>query len=443
MYRLAWVFFLAGVACSDGGVRRIEPEVVPRCGDGIAQADEACDGSDLKGATCVSAGFEAGTLVCGPNCQLATTACTRRCGNGMLDPLETCDGTLGLGTCGTFGTERCSSSCAVDRQGCVSAPYEVGPFLDVAKGGLGWVADLPPYGAPDLVLAVPAFARVEAFAWVQGSGFANTSRKLSFQRDPRAAAALDNDGDGLVDVATVNANGAVDVYRAGASASSLRIVADAGCAGGAFLPSAADPRRLAIAGCEGDGGVWILSAGAVRKLEVGPGAVAAGRFVGDGALDLLVASSAGVQIFDGAQGDAGPSLPFTADLREVAAGDFDGDGDVDLAGLDDAGVTVFENAGSSFAVARSFPLTGAQHLRVHDLDGDGRLDVGFAQGTDWVAKRNVGGFTFTEFRAPLGAGPWVSLNLADVDGDGDADVAVTVPTGAESTRTRVLLNRVR
>lgn len=442
MYRLAWVI-LTVTACSGGNVRRIEPEVLPKCGDGVAQADEGCDGSDLKGATCVTAGFEAGTLVCGGDCRLVTTACTRRCGNGALDLLETCDGTLGVGVCGTFGLERCSSTCTLDRTGCVTTPYEAGPSLDVMKGGPSWIADLSPRGLPDLLLAVPAFGRVEVFPWIQSNGFSATSSKLLFRRDPLAVAALDDDGDGLVDVATVNDGGSVDVYRSGVTSAALRIVADAGCPGGRFLPSAADPRRVAIAGCEGDGGVWLLSGGAVRRLEIGPGAVTAGRFVGDDTLDLLVASSAGVVLVDGATGDAGVAIPFPAEFAEVAAGDLDGDGDVDVAGLDGAGVTVFENAGASFAVARSFPGAGAQHLRVHDLDGDGRLDVGFARGADWIAKRNVGGFTFTEFRAPLGTGPRLSLHVADVDGDGDADVAVTVATGAESTRTDVLLNRVR
>jgi hypothetical protein len=48
------------------------------CGDGVAGVGEACDGGDLGGATCVSAGFPSGgTLACGPGCTLDTSGCAR------------------------------------------------------------------------------------------------------------------------------------------------------------------------------------------------------------------------------------------------------------------------------------------------------------------------------------------------------------------------------
>jgi hypothetical protein len=46
-----------------------------RCGDGLSQAGEACDGEDLDGLTCVSLGFMDGELVCGAHCILSSMAC--------------------------------------------------------------------------------------------------------------------------------------------------------------------------------------------------------------------------------------------------------------------------------------------------------------------------------------------------------------------------------
>ncbi len=47
----------------------------PVCGDGLADGEEACDGLDLSGQTCESAGFLYGTLACDA-CALDTTGCT-------------------------------------------------------------------------------------------------------------------------------------------------------------------------------------------------------------------------------------------------------------------------------------------------------------------------------------------------------------------------------
>jgi len=48
------------------------------CGDGSAGVGEDCDGGDLGGATCASAGFpNGGTLACAPGCTLDTSGCAR------------------------------------------------------------------------------------------------------------------------------------------------------------------------------------------------------------------------------------------------------------------------------------------------------------------------------------------------------------------------------
>ena len=45
------------------------------CGDGVAELDEACDGADLRNATCQSFGFESGELRCSPECTADTSGC--------------------------------------------------------------------------------------------------------------------------------------------------------------------------------------------------------------------------------------------------------------------------------------------------------------------------------------------------------------------------------
>ncbi len=52
-------------------------ETAGACGDGVAGADEACDGTDLAGQACADLpGLHEGTLACTATCTLDTTGCT-------------------------------------------------------------------------------------------------------------------------------------------------------------------------------------------------------------------------------------------------------------------------------------------------------------------------------------------------------------------------------
>ncbi|PKN22879.1 MAG: hypothetical protein CVU65_14635 [Deltaproteobacteria bacterium HGW-Deltaproteobacteria-22] len=94
-----------------------------RCGDGVAQTDdEDCDGADLAGNTCAGSGFTTGTISCGGDCQLNTSACTL-CGNDLIETGEQCDGDqLGGQDCGllgfTSGTLTCQDDCQYDTSAC-------------------------------------------------------------------------------------------------------------------------------------------------------------------------------------------------------------------------------------------------------------------------------------------------------------------------------------
>jgi hypothetical protein len=109
------------------------------CGDGIRDATELCDGRDLGGATCASIGNGSGSLACRNDCTLEISGCTAigvKCGDGVAGGIEQCDGADLRGeTCTSAGfsagTLVCSA-CIFNTSGCVG----VGPVCadDMAEG---------------------------------------------------------------------------------------------------------------------------------------------------------------------------------------------------------------------------------------------------------------------------------------------------------------------
>jgi hypothetical protein len=74
------------------------------CGDGVKNGAELCDGPDLGGATCATEGFDGGALTCRPTCDRFNTSGCYRCGDGVKNGAELCDGSeLGGATCVTQG----------------------------------------------------------------------------------------------------------------------------------------------------------------------------------------------------------------------------------------------------------------------------------------------------------------------------------------------------
>ena len=434
--RASLLSLIALLGCRDGGLKMIDvppPPPPPECGDAIIQEGEDCDGSDLGAATCQSLGFDTGRLICNAaTCKYDTSLCVRRCGNGVLDLGESCDGALGLMPCATWGANVCTSTCTIDTRFCVSPAFEAGPDMDITHGGPAVVGDFAPKGPGDLLMAVPGFSRVELVPWSMTQGFeASASRKLSFLRSPVRAELVDLNGDGNLDVAQLNADGALDFLVYNGATYSLT-TADAGCVGGAVLASDGVPRGdVTLAGC---GGYLTVSAASSSKVTA-PGVVAIGRA---GAQELWWADSTPAVHFE----DGGVAS-LSSTLTQLGGADLDDDGDLDLAGLTGMGVEIFENTGSGFASRVMINAAAPADLHVTDLDGDGAADVFFTTGDDVVVRRNRGKFTFTETRFNAGTGPRVSVALGDVDGDQDRDVAVTVSTGGDATKTRLIINRTR
>ncbi|MCA8952899.1 MAG: VCBS repeat-containing protein [Planctomycetes bacterium] len=193
--------------------------------------------------------------------------------------------------------------------------------------------------------------------------------------------------------------------------------------------------------------------------NLGPTALAAGDFDGDGDADDLAitcADSNTIAIVVDAASAPVVSTLASAGVRPVhlAAGDLDGNGTDDLVSGRE-GTTIGGGAGIEVAlngaapVALTIPVGRASRIArvaIADLDGDGNLDVAaIAQGaTDEVhlwAGDGLGALTFAGFlplasQFALGNG----IGVADIDFDGDLDLVVVQPviTPAVTQSLRVL-----
>lgn len=99
----------------------------PVCGDGVIDAGEDCDGSQLGGQACADVGnFTGGTLACAGDCAWDVSACEvpLNCGDDIIDAGEDCDGTnLASQTCADVGnynsgTLACAGDCTWDESAC-------------------------------------------------------------------------------------------------------------------------------------------------------------------------------------------------------------------------------------------------------------------------------------------------------------------------------------
>lgn len=95
------------------------------CGNSDQEGSEQCDGTDLGNQTCISQGYDNGTLVCSPGCVLNTGPCTD-CGNGVKEYTESCDSLDMAGlSCADFGFSGgdllCDSQCSFNTSSCIMA----------------------------------------------------------------------------------------------------------------------------------------------------------------------------------------------------------------------------------------------------------------------------------------------------------------------------------
>ncbi|OYU95653.1 MAG: hypothetical protein CFE21_10970 [Bacteroidetes bacterium B1(2017)] len=288
------------------------------------------------------------------------------------------------------------------------------------------IADIDGDGKSDLVVASQTFNKFIVLRNTSTNGAIDSSSfapKVDFftagSMSP-AASIADMDGDGKLDVVTVNASGnSISLMRNTSTVGTINV--------SSFAPkvdfaTGTSPTAIDIADYDGDGkpdvaiinkSLGILSVfrnlatpgsfnsgSLASKVDFttasNPIVVASGDFDGDGKIDLVVVNqgSASFSIFKNTAssgtiglGSFASKVDFTTGTTPYSAsiGDFDGDSKPDLAIVNqgNTNISVFRNTAStgtitssSFAAKVDFATTSQPRTSaVGDLDGDGRADM--------------------------------------------------------------------
>ena len=235
---------------------------------------------------------------------------------------------------------------------------------------------------------------------------------------------------------------------------------------GTVIPVGTAPENVTVADVDGDGDLDLLTANTGsdnvsvsfndglgtysgrRNVAVGrgPTSIVAGDVDGDGDLDLLTtnygSNNVSVRLNNGL-GDFSGSQTVTVGSgapQGLALGDVDGDGDLDLAVANQIGnsVSIRLNGGDAtgsntgvFSGSQDvLQLGGSFAIALHDVDGDGDLDVLVSSLTSNIVRVLLNGGDATGSGTGLfslgstvtvGSNP-ASLAVGDVDADGDLDL---------------------
>ena len=269
-----------------------------------------------------------------------------------------------------------------------------------AAGGLV-VGDLDRDGALDVVVTIRSLAqdRVDVYRGKgDGTLLPPISALCAGDTNPGPLALCDKDRDGVLDALVAESSG-LQLYRGNGVSLGNALSGDA-------YPTPSEPRALALADLDRDGraDVAAVCSGGTLEVRLGgagfafgaatstPLAAAIGTPVAlgladldrDGRLDLVVAGSGGLEVFqgDGAGGFTSQSLStLQAGLSGLALLDLDKDGDLDLVAPHGAGWALYLGSGGFvFAAPVTQTSSGGAGLRgvvSVDLDGDGDSDLAF------------------------------------------------------------------
>jgi len=329
-----------------------------------------------------------------------------------------------------------------------------------------------------LLVCAPGSAAALTFAEAPGSPYSTTDQHYvpSDVGILGGAVAGDFNGDGISDLAVVNATGLpafsagesvtvllghpdgrltmapgspVELYSGGEFASWGAIAAGDFTNNGKLDLAVVDNAHDTISILLGDGTGRFRLSGAPIPFSGGyPEAIAVGDFTGNGVVDLAFASGGSVNVLLG-NGSGGfapaPGSPFATAgyARSVATGDFNGDGRSDLAVTTSSNqVAIYLATGEGrFQEAEGLPLAtgeGPDLVVAAELGSDGRTDLAIlneSSGNVTVLLGNgLGGFApaaGSPFTVPVGSGvsPGTSglpksIAAGDLDGDGNTDLAV-------------------
>lgn len=343
------------------------------------------------------------------------------------------------------------------------------PKVDFGTGAVvssATAADFNADGKPDIAASNTDLSdnSISVLRNTSSGGTIAFATKVDFSvgASPQGVSVADFDGDGKQDMCVANFNSnSVSVLRSttvpGSSTISFAAKAD--------FSTGSTPIRTAVADFDGDGRVDIvsvnpagLSISVLRNTSSGPGnisfaakvdfttptdtkGIAVGDLDGDGKTDIATSSTNGNAVSVFRNTSTSGSVTFATRLdyimtipEMIAIGDLDGDAKLDLAVVSYTGgyVSVFRYNGSgpgniSYAAKVDFTIVPNPYsVGIADLDGNGKLDLAVGYGSALALFKNTStGAGNVSFSLPVSyasADIVGTITGVDIDGDNRQDL---------------------